>query len=789
MPGHPSPSSRVFILLDIADYSRQSPAAQAELQRWLLTATRRLCADLQVDLSECAMQGTGDGQLIVLPPGVNDAAIVPGIILSLNEALDEANRVQQRQPRIRLRVALSQGVVLAGPAEISGDPIVRASRLLDSKVLRNVLYEHQGTDLALIVAHRLFVATFPGGHPGRRAFDRVTAEISGKGFRERAWILTPVKSPKPKAESRQPWSDIAAALAGALGVVHVGHVGSHDEEPSRQSGHDHHHMDEDQGSLSDAGTSEDEHGQDYDFGSSGDHGYDSDDPAGYGPSWDQGYPDPRFPGRAPGGGDRKPGLLHEPVPTEVHVQKRYLRGRSPERVPVGRPFCLLVSIVQSGPPGAEMKAFSMPSAGQDVLLVAHASGMRLLNDQRQMIHVPALGDSEPVKFDLHATAPGPQQISVTAWLGGSYLGELLVEITIERDTDEGPTQDVFGEVTTEPVEGAVGLVVRYDPSQQAYRFEFRDEDYPDEVTSHLAYNPGPRVERLIAELDSVAKGHSGYSAAETRDYLVNQGAALWRELLPERLRAQFWERQHRIRQLTILADKDTVPWELLYPMDPGHDAGFLVEQFPVTRAVFGRRLTRKLRLDPARFVLPEGSPSRAGDEVEALRRLLDPARSPGAVVSELTPLLALIRQGDFRVLHFACHNSFDPSSGSAIRLNQRLFTPTLMTTARISQALANSTPLVFINACRSAGLAATYNGLDSWAREFLDAGAAAFIGSQWAVCDGTARAFASELYTTLQAGQSLGEAVMRARTAASAEPGDPTWLAYAVYGDPRAKIS
>jgi hypothetical protein len=331
-------------------------------------------------------------------------------------------------------------------------------------------------------------------------------------------------------------------------------------------------------------------------------------------------------------------------------------------------------------------------------------------------------------------------------------------------------------------------VVRYDPRQQAYRFEFRDDDYPDEVVSELAYNPGPSIERLVAELDSLVKGRSGYSVTETRDYLINQGAALWHELVPQRLREQFWERQHRIRQLTILADKDTVPWELLYPMDPGHDVGFLVEQFPVTRAVFGRRPVSTLRLRPARFVLPRGSPSEAGKEVETLRRLLDPARSQPSVVSDLTSLLALIRQGDFGVLHFACHNSFDPSTGLSIMIDKRRFTPTLMTTASIEGVLSGSAPLVFINACRSAGQAATYNRLDSWASKFMEAGAAAFIGSLWAVCDGTARAFAGELYARLQAGTSLGQAVKQAREAAASEPGDPTWLAYTAYGDCRAKI-
>ena len=152
---------------------------------------------------------------------------------------------------------------------------------------------------------------------------------------------------------------------------------------------------------------------------------------------------------------------------------------------------------------------------------------------------------------------------------------------------------------------------------------------------------------------------------------MNAGAGLWNELVPAQLREQFWERQHRIRQLTILADKDAVPWELLYPMDPGHDAGFLIEQFPVTRAVFGRRPTRRLSLWPARFVLPEGSLPEARDEINAMRRLLDPGQPPSEAISALTPLQDLITSGDFGLLHFACHNTYDPAGRLLDHAGQR----------------------------------------------------------------------------------------------------------------------
>jgi hypothetical protein len=470
---------------------------------------------------------------------------------------------------------------------------------------------------------------------------------------------------------------------------------------------------------------------------------------------------------------------------------RYLKGQCPESIPVGEPFSLLVSIVLAGPASAGLKQFDVPREGRDVLLVVHAPGLRLLGRQRMTIHVPVGGDSEPVMFELRANTPGPQPISITAWLGGSYLGELLVEVTAERGHPVGTNRDLLAEISPEPTAtGAVSLVVRYDPRQNAYRFEFRDEDNPEEVTGNLAYEPGPRVEQLVAELDELAKDRTGYSAAQARDYLINAGAGLWRELIPERLRQQFWERQDKIRQLTILADKDAVPWELLYPMDPGHDAGFLVEQFPVTRAIFGRAPSRRLRLRPARFVLPEGSPPEARAEIEAMRRLLDAEQPPDAVIAALTPLQGLISSGGFGLLHFACHNRFDPADGSSITLDeQRQFTPTLMTTSAINRTLARSAPTVFINACRTAGLTATYNRLDGWASKFLEAGAAVFIGSLWAVSDVAGREFAGELYGHLQGGDSLGKALLRARQAAAGMPGDPTWLAYSVYGDPGAQIS
>ena len=152
------------------------------------------------------------------------------------------------------------------------------------------------------------------------------------------------------------------------------------------------------------------------------------------------------------------------------------------------------------------------------------------------------------------------------------------------------------------------------------------------------------------------------------------------------------------------------------------------------------------------------------------------------------PLVGLISKGRFGLLHFACHNRFDPDDGSSIKLDSP-FSPTFLAPAASNQSLAQAAPVVFINACRSLGQVPSYNKLDGWAEKFLRAGAAAFIGTLWEVSDGMAREFAQELYRRLLDGDRLGNAVMAARRAVAAEPGDPTWLAYAVYGEPQARVN
>ena len=75
-----------------------------------------------------------------------------------------------------------------------------------------------------------------------------------------------------------------------------------------------------------------------------------------------------------------------------------------------------------------------------------------------------------------------------------------------------------------------------------------------------------------------------------------------------------------------------------------------------------------------------------------------------------------------------------------------------------------------------------------WAASFLRAGPGAFIGSLWEVVDTSGSTYAQEFYRAALAGRTLGEAARQGRDAIRDNPGDPTWLAYTLYGDPSAIV-
>ena len=74
-----------------------------------------------------------------------------------------------------------------------------------------------------------------------------------------------------------------------------------------------------------------------------------------------------------------------------------------------------------------------------------------------------------------------------------------------------------------------------------------------------------------------------------------------------------------------------------------------------------------------------------------------------------------------------------------------------------------------------------------FAQGFLKAGAGIFVSTLWSVVDEPARRFTEVFYGQLVSGHSVADAATVARQKCRAD-GDPTWLAYVVYGRPDGRV-
>jgi CHAT domain-containing protein len=176
------------------------------------------------------------------------------------------------------------------------------------------------------------------------------------------------------------------------------------------------------------------------------------------------------------------------------------------------------------------------------------------------------------------------------------------------------------------------------------------------------------------------------------------------------------------------------------------------------------------------------------EERAYLRSLSNDQRQVLEIPSNWMDVVDRLSRGEHDGWHFSGHGQFvapDPNR-SAILLEhgQRLCAGEISGQVR-NCGLAH--PLMFLNACQTGREALSLTGIGGWARQFIEAEAAGFIGSLWSVYDQAAYEFARAFYGHLLAGQAIGQAVRKARQAVR-PLNDTTWLAYTVFADPLATV-
>ncbi|MEV4625916.1 hypothetical protein AB0J90_06465 [Micromonospora sp. NPDC049523] len=161
------------------------------------------------------IRGGGDAQVLVLPPAVDSARVVPALVLGLRHALYESNREPGSGGRIRLRAVLVGGNIGRGATGFLGPAVVLAADLAHTPVFETAFTrpEHEHVDLALVTSDLLYQDVFRQNYPGLPADDFRPVPITGRETAPPAWYHLPVSRPAPdNRAARVSWSDLSDAV-------------------------------------------------------------------------------------------------------------------------------------------------------------------------------------------------------------------------------------------------------------------------------------------------------------------------------------------------------------------------------------------------------------------------------------------------------------------------------------------------------------------------------------------------------------------------------------------------
>ena len=153
-------------------------------------------------------------------------------------------------------------------------------------------------------------------------------------------------------------------------------------------------------------------------------------------------------------------------------------------------------------------------------------------------------------------------------------------------------------------------------------------------------------------------------------------------------------------------------------------------------------------------------------------------------------IVELLQSSEFDLFHYSGHDTagFGPVDDAMLLVDDTFMHEGEVVGGGLTASMVRSLrfqdghrPLVFLNACESGRLG---SGLGGFAAAFMEAGAGAFVGSQWAIDAEPAKDFAMAFYERFLTGKTpLAEAVSEAR-----QHRGSTWtanrLAYVAYGDP-----
>ncbi|MFD2767724.1 hypothetical protein [Micromonospora eburnea] len=185
------PERRLLICVDMERYSRRSNLQQYEAQKEFPNLLQGAASAVGLDRMTWSTQQAGDGELAILPRDVPESRVIGRFVPELNRRLRAYNLSRVDAARIRLRIAVHQGLVhLDGANGFPGSAVVFVCRLCDAGPVKRALAAFPDAGVALVVSTEIFrdvVSEYPEEMRPER-FRRVRVSHADKEFEESAWV-------------------------------------------------------------------------------------------------------------------------------------------------------------------------------------------------------------------------------------------------------------------------------------------------------------------------------------------------------------------------------------------------------------------------------------------------------------------------------------------------------------------------------------------------------------------------------------------------------------------------
>lgn len=501
-------------------------------------------------------------------------------------------------------------------------------------------------------------------------------------------------------------------------------------------------------------------------------------------------------------------LIRSPQVEKPNEHYRLVIKPSSDDVSVGERLLVNVSLITSQP-GAG--AFELPAdlASLSCFITFDKRDFFIKGSEAAIIRSDSeTGQFIPVTFELQAYLPGSRsysiqlvaedstsgqrriydakrEIKITSFQAGQARPDMLTSLEVRV----APQPDFVLHVETE-LEGENG------PRELRYRLSSRlpNLSLRNEPVGKALLDAG-EIDRFRLLLASALRPAVGLRPEDMRQRLISLGTYFFDRLFPTETAAAFheayWKAADQLTTWLVVDDGVSwLPWELLVPhrKDSQPPLRFLCERFQISRWVeLGPALYGEVPL--GEIALAHYKLQRNGEENEQVaewKSLLNVVGAGGVaeIVGHERPCYRLHllgqagTQGCKRQELVARNDSSGPPSAARdanlARLDLRLKRPVISLSI-----LSPPTARTELD--------------DDWplpdrVMPFLRAGASAVIGPWWPTSERADRIFWVNFYDLLERRVPLGEAVWRARHFVErALPHRPDWLAYTLFGDPRAR--